>query len=206
LVPEMNRLGIMVDVSHVSDGAFYDVIEVTETPVIASHSSARHFRPGFERNMDDDMLMKLAENNGVVQLNIGSSFLSVKSAQSSKVRSEALEAYMEEMGIEPDTDAAKTARAKIYAENPYVFATMEDVIAHIDHIVKIAGINHVGIGSDFDGVGDSLPIGFKDVSDYPNFVDALLAKGYTETDIEKILGANLMRVWKEIEAYAAKSS
>jgi membrane dipeptidase len=206
LVPEMNRLGIMVDVSHVSDGAFYDVIEVTETPVIASHSSARHFRPGFERNMDDDMLVKLAENNGVVQLNIGSSFLSVKSAQSSKVRSEALEAYMEEMGIEPDTDAAKAARAKIYAENPYVFATMEDVIAHIDHIVKIAGINHVGIGSDFDGVGDSLPIGFKDVSDYPNFVDALLAKGYTETDIEKILGANLMRVWKEIEAYAAKSS
>lgn len=206
LVPEMNRLGIMVDVSHVSDGAFYDVMEVTETPVIASHSSARHFVPGFERNMDDDMLAKLAANNGVIQLNIGSSFLSQKSADSSKVRREALASYIEEMGIEPDTDAAKAARTKVYAEHPYVFATMEDVIAHIDHIVKVAGINHVGIGSDFDGVGDSLPIGFKDVSDYPKFVDALLAKGYTESDIEKILGGNLMRVWKEIEAYAAQSS
>ena len=206
LVPEMNRLGIMVDVSHVSDGAFYDVLEVTNTPVIASHSSARHFVPGFERNMDDDMLAKLAENNGVIQLNIGSTFLSKKSADSGKARREALEAYMEKMGIEAGTDAATAARTKIYAENPFEYATMADVIAHIDHIVKVAGINHVGIGTDFDGVGDSLPIDFKDVSDYPNFVDALLDKGYTEADIEKILGGNIMRVWKEIEAYAAKSS
>jgi len=205
LVPEMNRLGIMVDVSHVSDEAFYDVIEVTNTPVIASHSSARHFVPGFERNMDDDMLRKLAENNGVIQLNIGSTFLSEKSSKSSKARREALDAYMEKMGIEADTDAAKAARTKIYAENPFEYATMEDVIAHVDHIVKVAGINHIGIGSDFDGVGDSLPIGFKDVSDYPNFVDALLEKGYSESDIEKILGGNIMRVWKEIEAYAAQA-
>ena len=206
LVPEMNRLGIMVDVSHVSDEAFYDVLEVTSTPVIASHSSARHFVPGFERNMDDDMLVKLAENNGVIQLNIGSSFLSEKSAKSAKTRREALSAHLEKMGIEADSDAGKAARVKIYEENPYEYATMADVVAHIDHIVKVAGINHVGIGTDFDGVGDSLPIDFKDVSDYPNFVDALLAKGYTESDIEKILGGNLMRVWKEIEAYAAKSS
>ncbi len=205
LVPEMNRLGIMVDDSHVSDEAFYDVIEVTNTPVIASHSSARHFVPGFERNMDDDMLRKLAENNGVIQLNIGSTFLSEKSSKSSKARREALDAYMEKMGIEADTDAAKAARTKIYAENPFEYATMEDVIAHVDHIVKVAGINHIGIGTDFDGVGDSLPIGFKDVSDYPNFVDALLEKGYSESDIEKILGGNIMRVWKEIEAYAAQA-
>ena len=205
LVPEMNRLGIMVDVSHVSDAAFYDVIEVSKTPVIASHSSARHFVPGFERNMDDDMLRTLAENQGVIQLNIGSSFLSERSSNSGKARRAALEAYMEQEGIEADTDAAEAAKVKIYAENPFEYATMKDVIAHIDHIVKVAGINHVGIGTDFDGVGDSLPVGFKDVSDYPNFVDALLTKGYSEADIEKILGGNIMRVWQEIELYAAQS-
>jgi len=205
LVPEMNRLGIMVDVSHVSDAAFYDVMEVTKTPVIASHSSARHFVPGFERNMDDDMLRKLAQNNGVIQLNIGSSFLSEKSSKSSQARREALEAYMKQMDINADTHAAEAAKIIVYAENPYEYATMKDVIAHIDHIVKVAGINHVGIGTDFDGVGDSLPVGFKDVSEYPNFVDALLENDYSEPDIEKILGGNTMRVWREVEAYAAQS-
>ncbi|MCB1644185.1 MAG: dipeptidase [Pseudomonadales bacterium] len=205
VVREMNRVGIMVDVSHVSDEAFYDVMETTAVPVVATHSSARHFTPGFERNMDDDMLRKMAANGGVVQLNIGSGFISQASRDSAAARSAALKAYVEAEGIEPDTEAYKAARDKVYAEHPYVYATMDDVLDHIDHIVNVAGISHVGIGSDFDGVGDTLPVGFKDVSEYPAFVDGLIARGYSEQDIEKILGGNLMRVWKAIEDYAASA-
>jgi membrane dipeptidase len=204
LVPEMNRLGLMVDVSHVSDEAFFDVMELTTQPVIASHSSARYFVPGFERNMDDAMLARLATNNGVIQLNIGSGFLSAKSRDSATARSDALKAYVAVNNIAPETDAHKAAVEKISAEYPYVYATMEDVLNHIDHIVAVAGIDHVGIGTDFDGVGDSLPVGFKDVSQYPNFIDGLLGRGYTEGDIEKILGGNLMRVWRTNEANAAR--
>lgn len=203
LVPEMNRVGIMVDVSHISDDAFWDVLEITRVPVIASHSSARHFLPGFERNMSDEMLKALAENGGVMQLNIGSSFISQASRDSSDKRSDLLAAYLEEHGIEADSEEARTARERIYGENPYVYADLDVVLDHVDHVVNLVGIDHVGIGSDFDGVGDTLPVGFKDVGDYPNFVDGLLARGYSEADIEKILGGNLMRVWREVEEYAA---
>ncbi len=203
LIPAMNDIGVMVDVSHISDAAFYDVIALSKAPVIASHSSARHFVPGFERNMNDDMLKALANNGGVMQLNIGSTFISMKSRESSSRRTEILKQYAEENGIERGTEAATEAMKKIYSEHPLEYATMDDVLDHIDHVVEVAGIDHVGIGTDFDGVGDSLPIGFKDVSDYPNFIDGLLARGYSESDIEKILGGNLMRVWQEVEAYAA---
>lgn len=202
LIPAMNEMGIMVDVSHVSDEAFYDVLALTKVPVIASHSSARHFVPGFERNMDDDMLKKLAENGGVMQLNIGSSFLSEASRTSADRRRELLMAYLEENELEFDSEEGRAARDKIFAENPYEFADMDDVLDHIDHVVQIAGINHIGVGTDFDGVGDSLPVGFKDVSDYPNFIDGLLARGYSEEDIASILGGNLMRVWSQVQRQA----
>ena len=205
LVLAMNGIGMMVDVSHVSDDAFYDVIRISQAPVIASHSSARHFVPGFERNMDDDMLRALASNGGVMQLNIGSTFISAASRQSSDDRTAIVKAYVAENNIDPASDEARAAAMKIYKENPLTFATMTDVLDHVDHVVKIAGIDHIGIGSDFDGVGDSLPIGFKDVSDYPNFIDGLIQRGYSQADIEKILGANLMRVWRAVEAYAGQN-
>jgi membrane dipeptidase len=205
LVLAMNGIGMMVDVSHVSDDAFYDVIRISQAPVIASHSSARHFVPGFERNMDDDMLRALASNGGVMQLNIGSTFISAASRQSSDDRTAIVKAFVAENNIDPTSDEARAAAMKIYKENPLTFATMTDVLDHVDHVVKIAGIDHIGIGSDFDGVGDSLPIGFKDVSDYPNFIDGLIQRGYSQADIEKILGANLMRVWRAVEAYAGQN-
>ena len=206
LIPAMNDIGIMVDVSHVSDAAFYDVIAIAKVPVIASHSSARHFVPGFERNMDDDMLRALAGNDGVMQLNIGSTFISKISRDSSDRRKELVRQYLEENGLEADSDEATTASKTIFEENPLTYASMDDVLDHIDHVVRVAGINHIGIGSDFDGVGDSLPVGFKDVSDYPAFIDGLLGRGYSEADIEKILGGNLMRVWHTVEAYAKLQS
>ncbi|MFT7686259.1 MAG: membrane dipeptidase [Candidatus Azotimanducaceae bacterium] len=205
LIPEMNRLGVMVDISHVSDAAFYDVLSISKVPVIASHSSARHFVPGFERNMDDEMLKALANNGGVMQLNIGSTFISNKSRESSNLTREMGKKYLEENKLDPDSETGKAALEKIKLQYPFSYANMDDVLDHVDHVVKVTGIDHIGIGSDFDGVGDSLPVGFKDVSDYPAFIDGLLSRGYTEAQIEKILSGNLMRVWQEVEQFALNS-
>jgi membrane dipeptidase len=203
-VKEMNRLGIMVDISHVSDEAFYDVMEVTAAPAIASHSSARHFTPGWERNIDDDMIMRLAENGGVVMINYGSAFLTQAANEYSRARGDAFDVHREENGIESNEET----RAAFYAayakeHGPYPFATLEQTLDHFDHVVELTSIDHVGIGSDYDGVGDSLPLGLKDVSTYPNLVEGLLRRGYSEDDVKKILGGNLLRVWREVEAVAA---
>ncbi len=204
VVAEMNRLGIMVDVSHVSDDTFYQVIELSEAPVIASHSSSRRFTPGFERNMDDDMLRALAGNSGVIQINFGSAFLREDANQASLQGFMALAAYQEENGLEDGDPALVEFRRTYLEENPQIYADIADVVAHIDHVIDVVGIDHVGIGSDYDGVGDSLPRGLKDVSTYPNLVYELLKKGYSEEDVRKILGENLMRVWAEVEAVAAE--
>jgi membrane dipeptidase len=204
VVKEMNRLGIMVDVSHISDEAFWDVLEVTRAPVIASHSSARHFTPGFERNMGDDMIVALAENGGVIMINFGSSFLTAEANAYSEAYGDAWDAYVEGNGGGEPSDADRKAFRKAYSEEhgPYPYATLDDVLEHFDHVIGLVGIEHVGIGSDYDGVGDSLPVGLKDVSAYPNLVRGLLERGYTEADIRKILGENLLRVWREVEAIA----
>ena len=173
LIKEMNKVGIMVDISHVSDKAFYESIEISEVPVIASHSSLRHFTPGFERNVSDDMLIKLASKGGVISINFGSSFLTKKALEYRRNR-----------------------------EGPYPFADVTDVVDHIDRVVNLVGIDHVGIGSDYDGVGDTLPSNLKDVSTFPNLISELLTRGYTEEDIEKILSGNIIRVWKEVEDFA----
>lgn len=207
VVAEMNRLGMMVDISHVSDETFFQVIEKTKAPVIASHSSARHFTPGWERNMSDEMILKLAENGGVIQINFGSAFLNEEARQASTKMWDARGEFREANGIESNDDPRVEEWTKAYkAENPPVFADVSDVVAHIDHVVELVGIDHVGIGSDYDGVGDSLPTGLKDVSQYPNLVRALLEKGYTDEQIEKILGGNLMRVWREVERVATELS
>jgi membrane dipeptidase len=203
VVHAMNRLGIMIDISHVSDEAFWDVMEVTKAPAIASHSSARHFTPGWERNMADDMIVRLAENGGVIMINFGSAFINESSRQYGDARRAAYKAFREDNGLESSDELEKSFNAT-YAEafGPYPYATLSQVLDHFDHAVRITSVDNVGIGSDYDGVGDSLPIGLKDVSTYPNLVGGLLERGYSEDDVRKVLGGNLLRVWREVERVA----
>jgi membrane dipeptidase len=205
LIPEMNRLGIIVDISHVSDAAFYQALELSTVPVIASHSSARHFTPGFERNMSNDMIEKLAAKGGLIMINFGSSFITPRANEYMTARGEAGLAYKE---AHPDVGTEFLYREfpAIYAaeQGPFPYATLDDVLDHFDHVVQLVGVEHVGIGSDYDGVGDSLPIGLKDVASYPNLIEGFLNRGYQEEDIRKILGENLLRVWTVVEDYAAQ--
>ncbi len=207
VIREMNRLGIMVDVSHVSDEAFWQIIELSDVPVIASHSSARHFTPGFERNMSDDMIIALADNGGVLQINFGSTFVTKIAREYSDMRSTAQKKYAAEHPDLPETELNRVYPA-IYAaaHGPLPYATVGDVLDHFDHVVSLTSIDNVGIGSDFDGVGDSLPVGLKDVATYPNLIKGLLERGYSEGEIRKILGENLLRVWQIVADYAATTS
>jgi membrane dipeptidase len=200
VVAEMNRLGMMIDVSHVSDSTFYQVMRLSQAPVIASHSSCRHFTPGWERNMDDDMIKALAKNGGVIHINFGSSFLS----DSIRRAEEKMWQFVQNNKINPNSDAGKSALQKFRSENKIGYADLSDVIAHIDHVVKLVGVDHAGFGSDFDGVGDSLPADLKSVADYPNIIYELLKKGYSDADIQKVCSGNLLRVWSEVEKVAQK--
>lgn len=205
VVKEMNRVGIMVDISHVSDSTFYDVIKLTKIPVIASHSSCRAFTPDFQRNMNDDMIKKLGENGGVIQINFGSAFLDSAVRAGNDLNRKKLQALLDEKGLKSSDSLAKPIVEQFRKDNPSLFADVEIVADHIDHVVKLAGIDHVGIGSDYDGVGDSLPTGLKDVSQYPNLIYVLLKRGYTEEDIAKVCYKNVWRVWNKVEQ-AAKGS
>ena len=205
LIIAMNQTGVMVDVSHISDQAFYQVMQISQLPVIASHSSARHFTPDFERNMSDEMIKLLAEKGGVIQINFGSTFISQKSIDNYNAYKDAKAAFIKQNNLEQDSDEVKQFSDQYRLNTPFEFATLNDVLDHFDHVVKLVGVDHVGIGSDFDGVGDSLPKGLKDVSSYPNLIQGLLARGYSEADIQKVLSANLLRVWKQVEAYSEKT-
>ncbi|MFN3588801.1 MAG: dipeptidase [Spirosomataceae bacterium] len=204
VVQQMTKEGIMIDISHVSDDTFYQVIEMSPVPVIASHSSARKFTPGFERNMSDDMIRKMKTNNGVIMVNFGSTFVDGEVAKSRNENQRKLAAILKEKNLGLRDPAAKPYIDAFYKTTPNVFADVERVADHIDHIVALAGINHVGLGSDYDGVGDSLPTGLKDVSDYPNLLAVLLNRGYSEKDIEKICSGNLFRVWNQVLSFAKK--
>ena len=204
VVEEMNRVGIMVDLSHVSDNTFRDALAITKVPTMASHSSVRKFTPGFERNMSDELIQAMAKNGGVMMINFGGTFIdSAYAAGRDKVR-EHLVNYMVDNGLSR-SDSAFVAYAAEYtaANNP--FPTVERVADHIDHVVNLVGVDYVGLGSDFDGVGDSLPTGLKDVSMYPNLIAELLKRGYSKEDIEKICYKNIFRVWKAVEDYAAQN-
>lgn len=204
VVKEMNRVGIMVDLSHVSDNTFRDALAITKVPIIASHSSVRKFTPGFERNMSDELIQAMAKNGGVMMINFGGTFIdSAYAAGSGKVR-EHLVNYMVDNGMSR-TDSAFLAYAEAYSAANNPFPTVERVADHIDHVVNLVGVDYVGLGSDFDGVGDSLPTGLKDVSMYPNLIAELLKRGYSQEDIEKICYKNIFRVWKAVEDYAAKA-
>ena len=203
VVQEMNKWGIMIDVSHISDKAFYDVMNLTQAPVIASHSSCRKFTPGFMRNMNDDMIKLLAKKGGVIQINFGSSFLSKTSQDQFSEIKTYLDEYRATQGL-LENDSTYVAYAAQYLVEMDPFEEIKTVADHIDHVVAIAGIDYVGLGSDFDGVGNSLPKGLKDVSMYPNLIYELLMRGYSDEDIEKICSQNVFRVWEETLRIASK--
>ena len=206
VVREMNRVGVMVDISHVSDNTFYQVMEMTKIPCIASHSSARKFTPGFERNMDDDMIRKLGENGGVIQINFGSTFLDGKLRENREEVRNKIDKKLKAAGIEKGSPEAEAFNKQFRQEHPeFFYADVELVADHIDHVVNLIGIDHVGFGSDYDGVGDSLPTGLKDVSAYPNLIYVLLKRGYSEEDIVKICYKNVFRVWEAVEKAANKA-
>ncbi|GMU96693.1 dipeptidase [Ignavibacterium album] len=203
VVKEMNRLGIMIDVSHISDSTFYDVMRLSTAPVIASHSCCRFFTPGFERNISDEMILELAKNGGVVQIAFAGFFLREDINKRYLQGEEEIKEHLKNFNITPGTDSAWQYESQYWKENPVGQATVEDVANHIDHIVKLVGVDYVGIGSDFNGVGEHLPIGLEDTSRYPNLIYELLRRGYTEKDIRKIFGENLIRVWRQVEEAAA---
>jgi membrane dipeptidase len=205
VVKTLPKEGIMIDVSHISDKAFYKVMEVSPVPVIASHSSARKFTPGFERNMSDDMLRKLKANGGVIMVNFGSTFLDKAIADYRKSLMPEINKQLETLNIDPKSEEATEFIDKYLNDKELAFSDVEKVADHIDHIVKIAGIDHVGLGSDFDGVGNSLPRGLKDVSDYPKLIEVLLNREYSNADIQKICSLNVFRVWNKTLEYAEKN-
>jgi len=197
VVAEMNRVGIMVDVSHVTDAAFDQVIEVSRAPVIASHSCCRRFTPGFERNLDDARIRALAATGGVIQIAFGSAFLTEAAQKQSDAGWAAIEARLTELGVEWSSPQGRAEIDRYWAANPPVATGVADVADHIDHVVSLVGVEHVGLGSDFDGV-THLPAGLEDVSGYPNLIAELLRRGYSEEDVRKICGENLLRVWQRV--------
>jgi membrane dipeptidase len=205
LVAEMNRIGVMVDISHVSDEAFYEVMEISKAPVIASHSSCRHFTPGFERNMSDDMIRLLAESGGVIQISFSSWFISDEYREKGDAAIAEINAQLKAQGIETDSEEGWEYRQEYFKTHPIELADVSDVADHIEHVIELVGIDHVGLGSDFDGAGPSMPTGLRDVSGFPNLVGELLDRGYSEDDIEKVCGGNLLRVWAEVERVAAEA-
>jgi membrane dipeptidase len=209
-VREMNRLGMIVDISHVSDATFYQALLVSQAPVIASHSSSRALT-NHPRNMTDDMLRAVALNDGVVMVNFYSAFLDSDYLKASsdpekiKQRDAEVEAYKKAHPHADDSPFTYADTVEIEKKWAAQFPRppFKSLIDHIDHVAKVAGIDHVGLGSDFDGV-TSLPQGIDSVADLPKITEALLARGYTAADIHKILGGNFLRVMRHVEATAKR--
>ena len=204
VVAEMNRLGIMVDVSHLSDDATRQAVELSRVPVIASHSGLRHFTPGFERNLSDDLAKAIAAKGGVVQVVFGIGFVNRQAADDLQARFAARTALNARNSAAAQAgqplEDAKAFETEWDRTHPIPVTPIDAVVDQIDYAVKLIGIDHVGIGSDFDGVSGNLPEGLRNVADYPNLVAALQARGYSDQDLRKILGGNLMRVWAAVEA------
>jgi len=197
VVREMNRIGMIVDVSHVSDKAFYDVLAISTKPVIASHSSCRVFSD-VPRNMTDDMLRALAQNGGVVGVNFGASFLNQMEADRLKRAIASRNTLDPELsGAELDQFALKQRVASAYDHPRVGQATLDDAANCIDHIAKVAGVDRVGIGSDFDGI-ETVSRGIEDISKLPALTSALLKRRYSEQDIQKIMGGNFLRVIRSV--------
>lgn len=207
VVREMNRLGMLVDVSHVSDKTMSDALDVSKAPIIASHSSARALS-NVPRNIPDDLLRRIAKNGGVIQVNFYSVFVDAATVgPQSEERDRRLKAQQDEINEKFKNDPERRAEEsdKLEAANPLPPLPISKLIDHIDYIVKVAGIDHVGLGADFDGAND-MPQGASDVSMLPNITYELLKRGYSERDIRKILGENFLRVFAEAERVARAES
>ena len=207
VVREMNRLGMLVDVSHVSDKTMSDALDVSKAPIFASHSSARALS-NVPRNIPDDLLQRIAKNGGVIQVNFYSVFVDAATVSpQSAERDTRLKAQQDALNekYKDDPERLSEESDKLEAANPLPPLPISKLIDHIDYIVKVAGIDHVGIGADFDGAND-MPEGARDVSMLPNITYELLKRGYSETDIRKILGENFLRVFAEAERIARSSS
>jgi membrane dipeptidase len=208
VVLEMNRLGMMVDISHVADKTFWDTIAVTKAPVIASHSSARALT-NHPRNMSDDMLLAVGKNGGVVQVNFYSGFVDESYRKAYEAIKNDEEAAVKAF-IEQRRAGGKSVTYSDYEPIQREWAAriprppLKSLIDHIDHIAKVAGVDHVGLGSDFDGVSGATPQGIDSAADLPRITQALLDRGYSDNDIRKILGENTLRVFREVERVSEK--
>lgn len=204
VVSEMNRLGMMIDVSHISDKAFFDVLSVSEAPIIASHSSVRAIAQS-DRNLTDEMIIALAKNGGVIQLCILSDY--IKNPDTTTVRyqkdQEMRRVYNEKWPSMNEGEKTEFRRqwSEIRAKYPKKLARVSDLIDHVDHVVRLVGVDYVGLGSDFDGGGGLSDC--NDVSQFPNITRELLQRGYSEQDIIKIWGGNFFRVFREVEKFAS---
>ena len=200
VVDHMNRLGIIVDVSHLTDSTIVQVLRRSTAPVLASHSSARHFTPDWERNLSDELIRMIADREGVVMVSFGSSFVRSEYQELGRELGAQIDQYLADNNIDPKSEEGVRYRESQRKENP--IGTLEELVDHIDHVVEIAGIDHIGLGSDYDGV-TALPAGLQDVSTYPGLIAELLNRAYSDEDIAKILGGNAMRVWEAVERVAA---
>jgi membrane dipeptidase len=206
VVREMNRIGMLVDVSHVSDKTMSDVLDISTAPVIASHSSARALaaRP---RNIPDDLLRRIAKNGGVVMINFYPVFIDPKAIAASEARNVRLKPQRDALNERYKNDPKRLDEelTKLNEANPLPPTPLSVLVDHFDHVAKVAGIDHVGIGSDFDGV-PYLPEGMKDIAQLPNLTYELLRRGYSERDVRKVLGENFLRAFAEAERVAARAS
>jgi membrane dipeptidase len=202
VVRELNRLGVMVDISHVADKTFFDALEVSRAPMIASHSSCRALSE-HPRNMTDEMIKALAAKGGVIQINYLDGFIGRELADYNRKRTALMKEFEKQI---PGNDRESMLKRREEATKQLGAAPKvgwEVIVEHIDHAVKLVGADHVGLGSDFDG--GSMPVGMEDASQLPKITEALLRKGYSESDIRKILGENTLRLLAEVERVAAQS-
>ena len=193
VIKEMNRLGIMIDISHSTDSTVFQSLRYSKAPIIASHSSCRHFTPGLERNLSDTLIKAIAYKNGVIMVNLCSMFLDSTCMKNCSY----LLNWYQSNGIDMDSEEGIDFALK-YGETHQIKSNSEQVVDHIEHIIKLVGIDYVGIGSDYDGMGPSQPTDLPDVSCYPTIVFELLKRGYSENDIKKILSGNFLRVWDKV--------
>ena len=192
IVKEMNRLGLMIDISHSTDSAAFQAIKYSKAPIIASHSSCRYFTPGLERNLSDTLINAIAKKKGIIMINFGSLFLDSVCMENT----DSVVYLLNIKGLSYDSKEGMDLIIE-YGKTHRLFSDSKRLVDHIEHVIKLAGIDYVGLGSDFDGIGPSKPIDIPDVSGYPVIVYELLKRGYSEKDITKILSGNFLRVWRD---------